>query len=407
MEVALWIAVVASCGSAQRGSDSECEMFPRRREPPPPLADLSAVRRFHHYLGVADVAQVGHHFTVWYRDIEPAMVRVRVGRTAGRLDIASEGGYWGGMAVAPKQMPPVRPEAAGLAREVVAELQRRCPPGRDFRVSDDGLSRTVTVHELIAHDDRSGTTRVGWYAKVQLAVDESLTKVIGVGEQWSAFGQFESPAATQWFAVPPSDLGTLALAGDVQRLAAPILEAARRRLANEPSPTLASLTPEGDALSPPGLVARVEAAVTLYAKPRSTGSDVLGEELAANLDVRDAVFGAGATGEATRAVGDRVVRLQATLTPAAQREPGLGRSTATYAGTLVVRISDDSREHWERSYAVSGDLELEGDTVIAPYGFSMKPQPDREALSGQLAGGFRAGGVSFTLDPSLFDDPRR
>lgn len=372
-------------------------MFPTPKDWPPVVnADLSALRPFHHYVGILDVRPAGYHFDVWYHDLGPHLVRVRVQRTEGRLDIVSEHGWWGSFGVPPDEVRPVRPDARKMADQVVAELQRRCPSSHSFRIRDHGRYRTVTAYELVAYDDRTTRLRLGVSTRAELAVDESLTTLIGVAEaSGPGLGWLDAREGMQWTMLPPTEHPS-ALVGDVQQAAPRILEAARRQLANEPRPSLASLTPESDPIFPPGFGARVQAAVSFEPAVSPPW-----EDLAAKLEVRNAVFGAEATGEAALTFGSRVIRMHATLTPSARRVPAPGRTNAAYAGRLVVRVSDDHGGHWERTYDVAGDITLDGDKAFSPRGLSLQPAPSGDERRGELT----RGRVGFVVKPTLSADP--
>jgi hypothetical protein len=178
------------------------------------------------------------------------------------------------------------------------------------------------------------------------------------------------------------------------QLAGDIAAAARRFDSHEPGPALASLVPADAPMLPVGFVPHVVAKVHLSMRDSS--------DLIAALDLRDAVFGTGASGDATLPAG---YKLHATLTPEAPRAPVPGRTSDRYAGTLLLRLEDDRGHRWERAYRATGGIELEGDTVVAPRGLSIpgasSPSPEAEARHGKL------GSLDFTVDLSLLVDPRR
>jgi hypothetical protein len=405
----LIIAAMASC-APRRWPVAECAFFDRSPSTmvPPVLIDLTPFKRFRNYLGVTRVGPVGHHFTVWYRSFERNLVRVRVERdAAGRPVIEPEGANEDVGADPPATAPAMPPDVAALAVDTEAELRSRCPSATGWKIQYGGWNRTVTAQESIPYDERTGTSRAGWYAKVKLAVDESLTQVLDVVELWSAFGQFEYPVSTQWIEVPASEVGRLSLGGrNTSALAMPITEAVRRQVAGQPGPTLDSVNPADDSLLPPGFVPRVSVVVSLSPHRRTTDN-----ELIAVLDLREAVFGAGAAAEAAVTLDHVGYRLHATLTLPAQRASAPGRTRDKHTAMLVLRLENDRGATWEHAYRATGDLELDGDMVIAPYGLELRgadtPAPAYEELHGQLADGTSSGGVHFSVDPSLFDDPRR
>jgi hypothetical protein len=389
--------LLAAC-APKRWPVDECAISDSESQASPPLADLSAAKPFRTYLAVTQVEPAGQHFTVWYSSVESTTLQLRVERAAtGRLVITSEGGYWGGVGLPPDSVPPVPPEAAVLAHELEAELRRRCPVGRHWQLKYEGLSRTVTVQEFVARDDSRGTQRGGWFATAKVAADASLAHITSIVEETSGFGTIELPGTAQWLVPPPSLGDKLFLYhGGAMKLAEDIAAAARRFDSHEPGPALASLVPADAPMLPVGFVPQVTAKVHLSMR------DYDNSNLIAELNLHDAVFGTGASGEATLPAG---YKLHATLTPEAPRAPVAGRTSDRYAGTLLLQLEDGRGHRWERSYRATGGIELEGDTVVAPAGLSIPgasaPSPEEQARHGKL------GGLDLTVDLSLLADPRR
>jgi hypothetical protein len=230
-------------------------------------------------------------------------------------------------------------------------------------------------------------------------------------EEQSGFGVIELPADAQWLVLPPGDGRNLLLrSGGVLRLSSQIAEAAQRYDAKAKAPTLESFVPADAPLLPPGFVSRVVAKVSLYGRVADgPGSNDL--DLVAPLDLHDAVFGAGASADATLDLGQIRYTLHATLTPSSPRSPTSARTTDAYAGTLVVHVEDDRGHAWQHAYPASGRVELEGEAVVAPYGLQIPgasgPSPEYEARHGRLPGFARYTAVDLHLDVELSDDPRR
>lgn len=405
--------ITASCGFSPGGM-SECRMFvPRSPQVAPALADLSAVKAFRNYIAVTRVEPASHHFTLWYSYIEPNMLRVRASRdAAGHLIIEPEGGYWGGLGGAPREIPPVPPEVADLARDVMDELRARCPSSGGWKIAYGGLNRTVTAQELIAHDvDGRGTRRSGWNATVQVSMDEQLTRIVGEVEEQSGFGLVEIPADAQWLTLPSLNEQRLLLGGArTQELSSLIAEAAQRYVSKTPGPALASLVPADAPLLPPGFVSRVAAKVSLYGRaPQSSGSINL--DLIAPLDLRDAVFGKGAVADAAVDLGRIHYKLHAALVPTEPRAATPGRTSARYTGSLQLHIEDDHGHTWDHTYPASGPIELEGDAVVAPTGLEIpgasSPSPEYDARHAQLPSSPPFTAVDLYVDVQLSDDPRR
>jgi len=393
-----------------------CAAAPVMKSPPPrprevKLAELGDVRAFHNYVAVIAVEPAGKHFTAWYHDIEPVVERVNVSRDRdGKLVLATEGGYWGGLGVAPKQVAAMPPEMASLARDVQAELERRHPDASSWKLQYDGDFRSVQVEELIAHDFTPGTRRMGWKAQVTFAMDGSLSKIVRTVEHMSGFGVIEVPANAQWVELPQQGNGrAMLVTAPTPELAAKIGEAAQRFAAKQASPAVASLVPPGGPMLPDGYVADVSARISIYG--RTNSGNAFDRELHVPLGLAAAVFGDHAAGEAVASVDDRRYTVRVVLTPAAPRKPTPGHTSDRYAGTLAVHVDDNQGHAWDHTYPASGKIELEGDQVVAPAGLEIPgasaPSKENDALHGQLPGFGKITTVDVYIAVGVFADPRR
>ncbi|HUJ57273.1 MAG TPA: hypothetical protein VLX92_02225 [Kofleriaceae bacterium] len=390
--------------------------LPSMRSPPPrprevKLANLGDVRAFRNYVAVTGVEHAGEHFTAWSRDIEPSMVRVNVWRDVdGALVLAEEGGYWGGLGVAPNDVAAIPAQVEPLARQVQRELERRNPQARDWKLAYDGNFRSVRVYELIAHDDGAGTGRMGWSAQATLAMDASLSTIIKAVETTSGFGLIEVPADAQWVELArPGNGRTLLVTEPTPELAARIGAAAQRFEAHAPSPALASLVPPGGAMLPDGYVADVAAGVSIYG--RIANGNGFARELRLPLDLGDAVFGGGASAESVNELEHRRYTVRVTLTPASRRDRSPGRARERYDGTLAVHVDDGEGHAWEHAYPASGWIERDGDQVVAPTGLSIPgasaPSQAWDDRHGELPGSGRIRDVDVYVDVGVFAEPRR
>lgn len=404
-------AVTSSCAHHRpAGGAPTCNLFtPPVAFTPPALADLSAVKPFRSYLAVTHVEPPGHHFTVWYRDVEPAMERLRVARdAAGRLTIEGEAGGWGGVGVGPATVAPPPPEAAALARDLETALRARCPAARDWRLQYTGLTRTVTVAELIVEDAQGhGRRRFGWLSEARVQMNAALTELVAGGDATSGFGVIEIPANAQWLPAPAPNPTRLRFVG--YRPGPPLFEAARRYAARARSLPLASLVPASAPTVPPALMSRVVAKVSVVGRgPRTAGAG--GETLRFPLDLRDAVFGAGATVDATITQGQVKYSAHATLVPNAPRKATRGYASAPYAGTFTIRVEDDRGHAWQHAYPATGKLDLEDGAVVAPTGLLLPgasaPSPENDVLHGRLPGDDPSERTDVTVAVELADDPR-
>jgi hypothetical protein len=408
------VGAVAFAGAcATSGFPEEC----RLDEPTAPglgaPVDLTAAKAYRSYAAVTAVEPAGHHFTVWYDDEEPVMLRLRVTREAtGRLTLVVEGGGEGGFSEAPLSLPPPPAEVAALARDLESTLRSRCRSVKRWKIEYRGLTRTVRVEEFIAHDpDARGTRRAGWKVGAELAMDPALTHIIDRVEHWSGFGVIEVPGAPQWLPLPEADGSKLRLAWDtITNFSPEIAEGARRFAAHAPSPPLASLVPADAPMLPAGFASRVIATVALMRR-EAPGLPGKTAALRAPLDLHDAVFGSAADAAGETTLGGRRYRLHATLVPGARRDPRPGRASATYAGTLTLHVEDDAGHTWGRAYTTSGKIELEGDQVVAPAGLQIpgasSPTPESEARHGRMPAEPPSPGVELEVGVELFDEPRR
>lgn len=362
--------------------------------------DLSAARAFYDYIAVTRVEPEGEHFTVWYFDVEPVFERLLVKRKPeGGLAIESEGAVFGGIG-GPPPTQTLAPEIAAMARELEVSLRKRCPQGREWQVRYAGHNRTVTVREFIPHDpQRRGSSRGGWELTLTVAMDPSLSKIEHTIEQSSGFGIIGVPEGAQWIEVAQGGPERLRLhEAPSPELEEKIAAAARRLSDGQPGPALTSLVPADAPMLPAGFVSRVVAKLAIRGGAPS--------EVRIPLDVREAVFGPGASGVAEFRTRERRYSVDVTLRPNSPLATFAERRSTRYAGTLQVHITDDLGHTWERSYPAQGDLETEGDAAVMPTGLVLPgasaPSPEEQALHIKLDGPTEA-----RVDVSLFDDPRR
>src|SRR5262249_45947058 len=95
---------------------NRCQLFPtseivgRVGRLPPKYQDLSEAKPYRNYLGITHIEPAAHHFSVWYQDIEPTVVQLRARLDdKGRALLEYEGSAWGGLGVAPSEVPPQPP----------------------------------------------------------------------------------------------------------------------------------------------------------------------------------------------------------------------------------------------------------------------------------------------------------
>jgi hypothetical protein len=402
----LWLAF-AICGllgeaCAHKIVEVSCGLgdAPSAVVPVPVAMDLTGARAFYDYVAVTKVEPAGEHFTVWYVDVEPVFERLLVKRKPqGGLAIESEGAVFGGIG-GPPPAEALAPEVADMARELEARLRKRCPQGREWHVRYAGNNRTVTVQEFVAHDPgRRVTSRAGWVLTLTVAMDERLSKIEHTIEQTSGFGIIEIPEGALWIEVDQGGPERLRLAkGPNPEMEEKIAAAARRLAEGQGGPSLGSLVPADAPMLPVGFVSRVVAKLAVRGGAPS--------EVRIPLDVREAVFGSGASGDSEFRTRERRYSVQVRLMPKSPLATFAERRSSPYTGTLKVRIADDLGHTWERSYPSDGVLETEGDSAVMPAGLELPgasaPSPEEQALHIKLDGPDEA-----RVDVSLFDDPRR
>ena len=404
------IAVLAcGCGGAPARTRSACVIPGYRGAVDDGVRQfLDEVRSFRNYYALGDVSPAAHLYTVWYTDVEPTVVKLRVTEDAtGVVRVEQAGGWWGGLGVRPRVAPPAPPAELARLTRAVEDAIAPCGGGGAL-IAYNGRHRVVRAYELISHGGG------GWFATAQLHVDDALTRVEGVSEQMSAFGMIEVPRSARWVAFrPPAGVNgmRLLLAERSAELEAALLAAARDLTAGAPAPTLASLATADDvALVPAGFAQTVDARVTIYGRAANF-NEQQGGRYRVRLSVRDAVFGGGATGETTITIGKRRFTLGATLTAAAPRTPTPARERADFTGTLAVRVDGGPRHRFERSFPATGRIEVEGDAVVARTGFELPGASSNHPAYGRLRASL-PGDAQFTsfdvyVDVSVYGDPRR
>jgi hypothetical protein len=288
-------------------------------------------------------------------------------------------------------------------------MRRRHRHRHDWEIVSRGRYRSVTVCELVAHDAVSGRERSGWFARQTVAMDESLTRVIGNVESMSGFGAIDVSEDAQWLDPPQPGVGSrLAIASGIPPELVPAIAAAAQRYdQRQPSPSPGTFVPADAPLLPDGYDARVTAVVTLIFPSSDPPGTIL--KLGADLAVHDAILAAGAQAESEALVDGARYRLHATLAPDTPRAPTPTRVRENYRGTLTVSVSDERGNRWQRSFPASGPIDREGDAAVAPTGFVIPgatwPSPEAEARRFTLPGFGRYHIVKGEVE-SLFKDPR-
>lgn len=390
--------------------EGPCRLFPQQpRRRAVGFADFSAARVYHSHVGVMGVGHFGHHFTVWYSYIEPTMLHVWAHRGEdGRLALVMKDGGWGGLAVAPKSIPPIPPRIAAIAREVKAELCSRCSHICRSKMAYDGTHRVVSVIGYIPHkvEDRDAQP-LGWLTGAEVRMDQSLSRIIRSFRRPNRFDAFRVSADTRWFTVLPDVRpGRLLSPEMISRLANGIAKAARLTDAGAPIRTLSSLFPVDAPEAAPDVVSRVVAKITLRGRSAPRGAS--GHGLLAHFNLRNAVFYSGATAEAQVLLGQDRYKLRARLTPRIPRTPALEQTMDIYSGKLFLRVIGPRGRTWSRSYLVYGRIHVEGDRVVTHNGLKISvPEGLSSATAarrGQLPASPPHGAVDLQVAEELYQD---
>lgn len=409
------VAALAGCPSARTGGSGggQCAIAtysPYVAGGGEKLESLAEARPFRSYYSITDVSPPAHLYTVWYHDVEPTVIELRATEDAdGTIHVAQSGGYWGGLGVAPDKRPP--PPPADVDRFTAAVKQAVAPcAGDDPIIAYQGRHRVLIAHEMIPHAGNAG-----WYAKATLYVDDALSTIEHSDGAESGFGTDEPLFGARWVAYtpPPGVNGDrLLLAGDPPPdLAAALLGAARDADAGRPALTLASVvsaSASDPALLPAGYDQVVRAEISIYGRADDFAKQQ-GGMYHVPMHLRDAVFGPAATGVSVITIGKTRFTLGATLTSSTPRSPS-GRASDAFTGTLAIRVDGGPKRKFERSFAATGPLELDGANAVAPTGFVLpggdSSDPAHDLLHVELPGEGIFTSFDVYVGISVFSDPR-
>jgi hypothetical protein len=337
--------------------------------------DLSAALPYRRYLAVTRVTPVAHYFRVASSSAGELFVRV-LQHESGVVDVAFEPAGFPGELLhdPPGRAPP--PDHAEAAR---AFLEKQC--GRQ-RVAPTyaGTRRTVILEEFVIDPrlNRPGMV-LGWHATHVIAMNENLDRVLSTVDEsgvrariWIPEGSrfLPSSGTPAWKVDAPSELP--------ESLHAEIAEVARRFDRGLPTTPLAELVPPDQRGIPRSLDPHLRLTVTLSVPMRGAPTSK-NQAVELPLALHDAVFGPGATGDGTASFGFGRFRVHAALSPATPRTPVAGPERARYQGALTLKVDHDDGGHFERWYPVDGELEVDGDGVLAPNGLRIVA-PSREAM---------------------------
>jgi hypothetical protein len=452
----------AACHLFATHSPPDCRLSDRVAYPPvlpgggpaPPFApaDLSGLQLYRNTFVVSSVGAYGYHFEISHWEVEQSYDQLFVVRDAatGHLRMWVERGPSSAdsPSLADAEQPPSA-ELIALQRDLDEELRARCPQSRGWSGRYLGTYRLVVLEELMPLttevDDIGGGERFGWLGRVTLAVDEGLTRIIAaapaswISRDWSrvnfrvrkrdrATGHvwLKDPTPLEWvdFVLPKDVEGTILLvdrlahaksaplAGTLEeRLLSRALEAARRWGPHESTKKLSEIiAAQGVSLLPSKLAQAVHVKLSVRTDPAYLKhTPPPGEQDAViALPLREAVGGT-ARGTSSFTVAGIPITVRASLALGEPTPVDAKNGEKHIAGTLAVRIEDDSGNGIDRSYPLDGKVWVDGTTVALetrldvayPLGAS-KLNP----LELQLPGRGEAAVLDFSVTPSIYEDPR-
>ncbi|WP_394847108.1 hypothetical protein LZC95_06520 [Pendulispora brunnea] len=396
----------------------------------PSPASAERLGLFRSYFALERVGIPAHHFTVWYRKIEPAHCRVVVldANTA-----KTSGCMWGGMSVRPSSIPPVPANVHALGEAAQDAVREEEPDAKDFAIRYEGVFRELVVSEFIPMVAVPNGLS-GWYGKLHLRADPGLTRFVDkVRDGESGFGAVEIPASAARLDVKaPSNENGKSLITDAMMSADPqsiltgragtprtylerALSIARDIASGKPVPTMAPLLAAGiDTSLPEGYSVPVHVKLSVLAWLRKPGNNPNPRlELDIPLQWRDTVEPGGQTRGTTEGdIAGLHVRASATLgsmVPAAPLPYAPAAPWRSVEMSLTVRVEDGRGHVFERSYPAHGNILVEGRSaatigfVLPDYGSS---NHDRETLKVTWPGNPQAGAFDVQLNRELGFDPR-
>jgi hypothetical protein len=405
---------------------------------PPPTAprnavDLSALKLYRNTFLVDRVGPYAHHFTIWYRHIEPNYARVRawIDPATGRTQIAVDDEAFGGIAPPRPTDIPMTPEVADLADALDREVRDRCPAGRKWVIRYEGQYREVDLVEMMSLKP-DGAPPVGFRGFVRFPADESLMRPLaGPKGGMSGFGDIAATEPMQWvdFVPPPESMGTTFYLNRLWLSKGPpsppsaeatlmdrALEAARRLLAHQPSPPLADiLAAQGPTLLPQGIDQPLAFTLTFYARPRSVPGDVHQQQLDLTIGLKTAevVHGGVSRGEASGTIAGIPVKATAALTAFEPLGADAPSGSRDFVATLQLHVEDDQGHAFDRIYPAKALVIVDGNAV-ATGGFGLLPvagaaaKPNAtDAFHGALPARGPYSVVDFYFFSGISADPRR
>lgn len=331
------------------------------------LMDLSAALPYRRYLAVTRVTPVAHYFRAGGDDGFEVVLRV-LRRDTGDFDIELESDV---VSLSLEDTPTAQPphDLAEAARDY---FTKKCGAAR-LHLTYAGTHRSVLLEELVVAPPqrRDQGFLVGWRSTHVVAMDAALEHVLYTSDPSGERARLELPEGARFLPSSGSPAWKVESPSELPGSLYPeISETARRFDHGLPTTPLAELVPPEQAGIPRSLDPHVRLTVTvdipIPGAPTSRNQDI-----EVPLALHDAVFGPEATGEGSASFGSGRFQLRAVLSPSTPRTPVAGLSRERYQGSLVITVEHEQGGRFEQRYAVDGELDVEGDGVMALKGLAI------------------------------------
>ncbi len=338
------------------------------------------LKQFRNYIHIASVGPFVHHFTVWYRSVEPSVCEMQVIENGDKPPLVYIGKCWGGgMAVRPRKTPPPPGSVARLAEAALSAICARSSRSEDYVIAYGGKYRQIELREEVVYNT---SPTFGVTSELTLKVNEALTEITDVAGGSSGLGgvcgQRCIEGATLLSHVPTSEkyAGRSLLYPLFQKDERPeywnalrdeILKAAKSMRDGECGTSLQQLlAAQGDSLLPEGMdpELRVQWMVIARTYPRPGPPT---KTLGVPLRARDAVFGV-AKGESQMEIGGLVLHASAELRADTEIDPGAVERELRFPMTLRTRVWDERGNSFERTFKMDGWAALDSGRVAFFYG---------------------------------------
>lgn len=394
-----------------------------------PVPDANGLHLYRNYFAIERVGPAASHFTAWWTDVEPSHCDATVEGSS----VVLSGCMFGGLSVAPKEIPPVPEAHVEEKNRVEAAVRAKNPNASGLKIGFRGRYRELVVSELIVVTGaRMMGKPVGWHARAVLRADDALTRVdgLGAGMSQSSYGMIDVPndAARVRFTLPAEGDGQRLVLGHaiqeqggpleavphVRELLERVLATARELDARPPASTM------GDLFDSP-LVATLHESydqpvylgVQIYAR-HANFAEQRQRTLVVPLHPRQAATEGSTTRSAEAEIDGMRVKLTATMTRLEPAKAPLPKTPLEMEGedmeaTVTVRLEDDRGNRVERSFPARGKVVGKAPVLATPAGLVMpggqSPSKEADALRATWPGNGRATSFDLYIQPDLVASP--